>query len=311
MKLKIFLTHRLQKQIIKEQVVYFSGKQFPVLFCAQLIKNLKQQYSNVKTVSLESCDWQQLQSILATTFLGVTQLLWLGDISELAAAEKKKVLAYLATYKGPHTVLCFVSDKEVISDKNVIINLDEQLQKADIEFLLQYCFQSSAAVFFQMVGQQYKQLSLETILLLGYYSTLIGSGVQEFMHDWYEKIVVPEESLFTLAQCFFARKKDLFFRLWSKLKDQYQGPFWTVFWSEQLWRATQVIELRKQQQLAAAKQMSFRLPFSFMQKDWQTITVQELKNAHQLLYEIDGTIKLGGSLVGLELLYYKFMNKQL
>lgn len=311
MKLKTFLMHRLKQEIIKDPVIYFTGKQLPVLFCIYFIKKIKEHYSNFKSVSLQIGDWQQLQSTLSTTFLGTTQLLWLGDVSELSAVEKKKMLAYLASYQGPHTVLCFISDKEIVSDKSTVIALDEPLQKADIELLFEYCFESSATVFFQMVEQHYKNMSLESIMLLGFYSTVIGAGVQEFMHDWYEKIVVPEESLFTLAQCFFARKKDLFFRLWIKLKDHYQGPFWTVFWSEQLWRAAQVIELRKQQQLAAAKQMSFRLPFSFMQKDWQTITVQELKNAHQLLYEIDNAIKLGTSLLGLELLYCKFFDKQL
>ena len=127
------------------------------------------------------------------------------------------------------------------------------------------------------------------------------------MQTWFEKIVVPEESLFSLAQFFFARKKDAFFKVWLNLKDEYNGAFWTTFWSEQLWKAYHVVSLRKEGNFAAAKQMESRLPFSFLQKDWKTFDAKELSHAHDFLYSIDHRLKNGLSDNGLEIFYHGFM----
>jgi hypothetical protein len=121
---------------------------------------------------------------------------------------------------------------------------------------------------------------------------------------------VPELSLFTLSQYFFARDGMRFFKQWSILKDQYAAPFWISFWSEQLWRASSFIELSEQHNFAEAKRISFKLPFSFIQRDWKNVTVQELKRAHDVLYHCDCAIKNGGDPNVLELFYTDYLQRQ-
>ena len=310
MKLKTFLLHRQKQQTFGAPVIYFSADRYPLLFCAHFMQQLKKQTVNFKMVRSNQMDWQQLEATLSTTFLGTIQTLWLGDISSLNIQVKKKLLNFLESYIGPHTVLCFVSSKDIRTKSNTVVQLDDSLQKSDLEQIFSFFWGVNADRFLKMIGQHYKSISLDTLILLGQYNSVLGGKTEYFMQSWYEKIVLPEEWLFTLSQCFFARKRDLFFRAWNGLKDEYAGPFWTTFWSEQLWRAFHVIELRKANKLSEAKQMSYRLPFSFLQREWKTTTLAELQAAHQFLYHADCHLKTGGSVLALEVFYHKFMAKQ-
>lgn len=238
------------------------------------------------------------------------QTIWLGDLSGLPSAARKKVLQFLSDYSGPHKVICFVGAKDLPSKPSAFIQLNDPLQKVDIEILFQYFYKTDAEQFLKMVKENYKVMSLDRVMLLGQYSIVLGGKTERFMQQWYEKIILPEESLFNLTQAFFARKRDMFFRSWIGLKDAYAGPFWTTFWSEQLWRAYYVVELMKANKLSQAKQMSYRLPFSFMQRGWKTVTSSELQKAHQFLYGVDSSLKSGGTMIGLEAFYHKFLHKQ-
>lgn len=310
MKLRTFLAHRQKQEAFRAPVHYFFGERYPALFSSLLIEKLKELYPSFKVIHPEKVDWQELQALLNTTFLGAIQTFWLGDLSILDARTKKKLLIYLETYQGPHTVLCYVSTKDAPSKSTIVINIAEALQKIDIEALFQFFWENSAERFLKMVQNDYKTLPLDSILLIGQYSILLGGKTQVFMRSWYEKIVLPESSLFVLSQSFFARKRDMFFRSWLSLKDDYNPVFWTVFWSEQLWRASHVVTLRKAQKFNDAKQMSYRLPFSFLQSGWQNVTSQELNNAHDFLYQVDCRVKSGGSELALEHFYNKFFSRQ-
>jgi len=309
MKLKTFLLTCSKQQTLPSSVIYFKSNEYPLLFFSQIITRLKLLNSSFKVLNLQEFDWQQLQATLATTFLGSVQTFWLGDISELSVSYKKELFEYLKTYAGPHTLLFFIDEKEQFQIGSPVIILNESLAPADLDNLFEFLWQTDARRFLTMTKQNYKTLSLDMIILLGQYSIVLGDKTELFMRSWYEKIVQPEESLFILAQSFFARKKDMFYRTWISLKDEYSEPFWTVYWSEQLWRAYHVVMLRNRQKLQEAKQMSYRLPFSFMQKDWQTTTGKELQAAHDFLYQVDCHVKTGGSSLALELFYHKFMNK--
>ncbi|NBO99538.1 MAG: hypothetical protein EBU90_05325 [Proteobacteria bacterium] len=309
MKLKTFLLNCSNQQPSQSPVIYFKSNEYPLLFFSQLVAKLKKANPSFKVINLQEYDWSQLQATLATTFLGSVQTLWLGDISESSVSYKKELLEHFKTYSGPHTVLCFVNEKEQFETQSPVIILNEPLSPADLDNLFEFFWATDARRFLGMVKQNYKTLSLDMIILLGQYSIVLGDKTELFMRTWYEKIVQPEESLFILAQSFFARKKDMFYRTWISLKNDYSEPFWTVYWSEQLWRAYHVVMLRNKQKLQEAKQMSYRLPFSFMQKDWQTTTGKELQVAHDFLYQVDCHVKTGGSSLALELFYHKFMNK--
>ena len=310
MKLTTFLT-RCQKHEQLPPVLYFTGRDYPVLTCFHILSFLRKHNYQIKTTLLDSMEWSQVEMSLHTTFLGQSHFVWLGDLTTLDARNSKKVLTALSEYSGPHKVICFIGSTQAsfLSESN-IVESDQEFSKEDIEKIFQFFFDTSAEPLFKMLKQEYRSLSLDKILLIGYYSTLVGSSSELFMQSWYEKLVAPEESLFTLAQSFFGRKKDLFFRSWNSLKDSYEGPFWTTFWSDQLWAASHVVSLRKAQKYHEAKQMSGRLPFAFLQKDWEKYTAAELQHAHAFLYAVDCHIKNGGSELTLELFYTKFFEKK-
>lgn len=310
MKLRTFLTHRSKQQPLTVPVTYFFGDEYPLLFCANFLRNFKAQEATLKTVTLDHIDWQQLQANLNTTFLGQTQTFWLGNISELNSQVKKKILDYLADYIGPHKVICFVSTKDAPEKNNALVSLNDPLEKNDLEKIFQFFWPVGTERFLRIVKSHRGSLCLDKVVLLAQYSKVLGDNSELFMRDWYEKVVLPEESLFTLAQSLFARKQDLFFRSWNGIKDEYAAPFWTTFWSEQLWRAHHVIKFRKEGKFNEAKRMSYRLPFSFMQREWQHISLEELSAAHEFLYQTDRLVKSGGSMLALEIFYIKFMSKQ-
>ena len=58
-----------------------------------------------------------------------------------------------------------------------------------------------------------------------------------------------------------------------------------------------------------AKQISFRLPFTFVQKDWRSYSIRELKNAHQFIYTLDYDFK-HGSTMAFDLFFSKFFSNQ-
>lgn len=311
MKLKTLLQNLQKKEASEDAVICFSGDAYPILFFSHFLDRLKKDESSAQSFPVDGVDWQTFESRLSTTFLGATEILWLGNLSECDASNKKKLLAFLTSYRGPHKVYFYINKKDApILPKNQMIDCNEVLLKADIEIVFQYLWQTSSKPFIDMMKIGLQSLTLDNYILLGQYSLVLGNKTNEFMRDWYEKILLPEESLFTLAQSFFARNHSMFFRSWISLRDNYAAPFWTTFWSEQLWRAYHVINLRNDQKFNEAKQMSFRLPFSFLQRDWKQIKASEMQNAHHFLYQADCRVKSGGSMLCFELFFNKFMQKQ-
>ncbi len=91
----------------------------------------------------------------------------------------------------------------------------------------------------------------------------------------------------------------------AALCDVYPEMFWVSFWSDQLWRASQYIAMQKVGDRASARSIGFRLPFSFLQRDWQTVREDKLKRAHEIMYAFDFSIKTGGS-CSFELMFLDF-----
>ena len=49
------------------------------------------------------------------------------------------------------------------------------------------------------------------------------------------------------------------------------------------------------------------MPFSFIQRDWRKISLDELRYAHQALYDFDYNFKNGASIYSLEAVYHTFL----
>ena len=60
-------------------------------------------------------------------------------------------------------------------------------------------------------------------------------------------------------------------------------------------------------QMAQAKTVGARLPFSYLQRDWKKSTRAEIKQAHQSIYELDNASKNTiETQAGIDLFYTKF-----
>lgn len=314
MKMRTFLQNCKNTELHKKPLILFTAKEYPVLFFATLLERLRKNHiPTPKTLLFPDKDFAALQAQLSTTFLGQQDLLWCGNVSGIDLSTKKKFLLFLQSYQGPHSLLAFVTSKDLPSgfDKQSVVNLDDPLSVAEREQLITLLFDHLQwQQVHELTKESYKTMSLDMLVLLARYRLVLGKNSQLFMQQWFEKLLAPDESLFTLTQWFFARKPQHFFRTWHSIKDNYVPVFWTMFWSEQLWRAHYALLLRKENKLAEAKQMAYRLPFSFLQRDWKNVSESELQQAHDFLYAADFNIKNGASDLFLEVFFNNFFSKQ-
>ena len=265
---------------------------------------------SVKHIGEQIADQATLDAELQTTFLGQTHTLWLGNISEALDASRKKIFfAYSAQYQGPHRILCALQEKDVPKSiaQEYIIDLDEDLSIEEKNKILSFLYPSFSFQSFQKIMNAVGKITtLDHLIVLAQYSMVLGKNTDIFIKEWLSKIIIPQSSLFTLAQYFFGKKTIQFWHTWHEIKNEYPATFWTVFWSEQLWRAYFVIVFQQQNNLIEARKMAYRLPFSFLQKDWQNIELESLKNAHTMLYNIEWRIKNSGSEEHFDLLFHTF-----
>ncbi len=314
MKMRTFLQICKSTEFHKKPLILFTAKEYPVLFFATLLDRLRKIITPApKTLSFLEADFTALQAQLSTTFLGQQDILWCGNLSGLDLSTRKKMIPFTSAYQGPHALLAFMTSKDLPAsvDKQCIVNLDDPLSPAEREQLVTLLFDRLQwKQVHELTKESYKTMSLDTLVLLAQYRLVLGKNTQLFMQQWFEKLLAPDESLFTLTQWFFARKPQHFFRTWHSIKDNYVPVFWTTFWSEQLWRAHYALVLRKQNKLAEAKQMAYRLPFSFLQRDWKNVSESELQKAHSFMYTADFNSKNGSSDLFLEVFFNNFFSKQ-
>jgi len=284
----------------------------PLLFNTALRARIAALGSKIDMLDPAELDFALFRSTLETSFLGMSTRYWLYT-AELDERKQRQVLTYLGSYQGPHTIVVCVDEEHVelvsSAQKSLCIVLPPHVtEKMFIElaqFLYPAHISKNFAQFAQAIFKRRLSIALDTACLLMQYGVVLGAATPQFVAQWLDKIVVADKSLFTLSQHFFARDTHRFFTLWRTLKDDYPEVFWLTYWSEQLWRACIVVNLQRENNIVEAKKMSFRLPFSFMQKDWRNYSGGELKNAHHFVYDLDYRLK-NGSICPMELLYAKF-----
>jgi len=297
--------------IAQHRVIMFTGTQeHPVLFFSLLVQHLKKQNGQLVQTIQEGESYSSLIHRFETSFLGMSSIYWLGDLQRYDQAMREKLATYLESYQGPNVLMIYMGAYTGKSSKKHIaqIELPTLLVKKNIQELCTL-FGNGRVRTAPDFGVYEKQLTLDRVCLLIQYLSVVGSGVHDFNEQWLGHVIVPEQSLFTLSQYFFARDGMRFFKQWAIVKDHYAAPFWISFWSEQVWRASLFIELSEQRNFAEAKRISYKLPFSFIQRDWKQVSAHELKRAHDVLYRCDYAIKNGGDANMLELFYTDYVQR--
>ena len=304
MLLKEFLQHRLNNEKWNQSVYFFVALQYQSLFASYLLQGLKNR-DIVTTFSFVDHQFSDFESIANTTFLGQTSVIWLGDCSEYEINIRKKLNIFLKKYSGPHTIIAFYNEKDCNE-----IEIDSLLYAKNFDFQTVQLFFEYAIGKKVLVEKRLAQgYSCEQIITFYLYTFFINDPQVFIKSGWLEKLFMQDASLFELSKLFFAKKKEAFFELWNRISESYGPVFWTVFWSEQLWNAFLVVHLRKKNEFNNAKQVQGRLPFSFLQYDWQNYTPQELQKAHHFIVNLDRNIKLSASADSIELFYYIFFKK--
>jgi len=318
MKLTEFLDQVQDPSFLQDTVVlhFKAKKEYPLLFFSFVMKKFKDILSfDVETINLERQEKTAIKAKLSTTFLGQKKLYWLEDISALKSKDRQLWSAYLKNYTGPNVAAFFSNESLKVkpAGKTITVQIDDFVDQKMLVKLVGICAKPISKSFLKVIlslFDMHKNLTLDLVCMLMNYGFLVGRKYKEFSDTWVHKIISPQKSLFTLSQYFFDKNPKMFFKLWLAIKEDFPETFWVVFWSEQVWRACNVVKYMQNRQMADARKISYRLPFAFMQRSWRKFTPDELVNAHNFLYSVDFSLKNGGASFSLDLFYSKFLHSQ-
>jgi hypothetical protein len=305
-------------------VLCFTGKEYPLLFFSRLLSGSSFFGANITSVNFDDLSLPMFLGQLQMSFLGQNSIYWCKNISALDTAQRKTFLSFVQAYQGPHKLIFFTSDTIDLSKhaEALTVALDENIDGSLYQFLYRQLYaqqedakaqpslQSERTGFTRTLFASNKKLSLDHACLMMSYNAAVGDRDREVCGQWLERLITPDMSLFTLSQYFFAKDTVNFMKLWDSLEENFPVEFWISFWSEQLWQANIFVSALAEYGAVAARKRVNRLPFSFMQKDYQRSTLRELTVAHNFLYSVDYGSKNGHASFGLELFFLQFLQGQ-
>lgn len=252
-----------------------------------------------RVIALADADIEDIFAQLSITFLGQTSIYAIKD-GDISVSDRKEFDSFLRDYTGPHHVYFFTSDPAY--GKNALL-VETAVTKSLFQELA--VLVNNVPVSSTFIGKLFAlkvSYTFDESLTLLDYANLLGTRSNEaFFAEWVQRILVDDVSLFTLSQYFFSQQKSLLIQEWSRLKERYPAEFWITFFSEQLWQATLYNRYAAKGKAAEAKRWTYRLPFSYVQRDWKKNSIERLVAAHEFLYHIDYGLKNGYATTGLEL----------
>jgi len=269
----------------------------------------------VETIYVDAQNFENIKSRLETSFLGKKKIYFLQNINSIKDKKYFQCKDYLSKYQGPN-IIAFFSDNNLeskIDNRTILLEIRDYVDYKVFLKLIDFLNKSlppSGKSFIKKVFNKKEVVSLDIACLLIKYATVVGTNEDEFINKCLDCIIAPEKSLFALSQYFFEKKAKRFFELFYNLKEDFSEQFWIEFWSDQLWRAYNVVNAFKCNNSTEIKKISFRLPFYFIKGGWKLFNTKELKNAHDFLYSVDYYLKNGGKIFALDLFYSKFFANQ-
>lgn len=301
----------LSDELLHSYVVSLQYNNNSLLFSSHLLALLKKKHT-VQSLLVADNDIATITALLSSSFLGMKMVYWVNNVDQLDDKKQEALRVLLRSYKGPHTILCLMPakwlEREDANAQTIVLHDITTVSDYHAYFSLLYPDIAYHGGLITKVFAVLKSLTLDQAVLLMHYQLVMGNSYEHFLQEWLPDIIAPERSLFNLSSFLFAKKASQFFSLWSLIEPHYPLVFWTTFWSEQFFRAYNFIEYMHQKKIAEAKKVAYRLPFSFIQKDWKMLDRTVLSNAHQVLYEIEYKIKNGLSCSNaLEIMFCELM----
>lgn len=293
--------------IKQSSVLVFTSKNFPILFFYLLKQRLKaEKVIEVKSINLEEINFNDLISELSFSFLGNRSFFWLGNIDNLSAKIKQDLLLFVQNYKGPNILSFFSSEDCGVESKVEIPAIDDFTTK---QIIFNFCINNKKAIDTKAFFEKFDNvLNVDQVILLSNYANVVGLRSNEFFKNWSSKIVQSESSIFTLTTYFFSKNLKQFLNYWLKIKDNFPDTFWTVFWMDQAFRAYWFIFYKQQKDYKNMKKVSFKLPFSFINGDFQKSSLSVLLQLQDDLYMADCNLKQGFGSYDIELSLINYLN---
>lgn len=291
-------------------VIAFEGETYPAYFFSKLLGVVKSKTACV-SLDVELHKLADIKAQLETSFLGNRMLYWVKNTHDLDAAGRKAWLSYAKAYQGPHCMLYFSNAKGKEDERMLNVEVPEIISE-HLYGLLYQSFYPGLAVDSAFVARLFdhsKKVSLDEACMVMGYQMVVGRKAEPFFDHWLSRLVVPEKSLFILSQHLFAQQPRSFLPLWKAIKNDFPDEFWVAYWSEQVWQASLFVMRAKSQGFDAAKKSAYRLPFSFINKDWKRYSAEGLSQAHQFIYKLDHNLKNSAGTHGLELWYQRFFHR--
>jgi len=316
MNLSNFLTQARESSFwSKKKALCFTGSQYPLTFFSQLFDFLKKEKllcAPYQRIFIDSMDKKEVYSNLSQSILGNYSFFWLGDIgSEKKNNQSQKLIDFLLNYQGPHVVSFFISHDSKIVEKKKIkgIEIPDTISYQDLMSLMlffQISFDRDKNNFLKSFFVSNQTIKIEVACNVIKHLALIGSRSLDSMASYLCHLIDSPPTLNVLSEQFFAKQPKIFFTTWNTIRTDYSDMFWITFWSGQLWKAHNVTGYLKQKNFVAAKQMSYRLPFTFINKYWKLCNQGELVQAYQFLYSMDYAIKTGSITDAFDLFFMNY-----
>lgn len=292
-------------------VICCTGASYTPFFFSLLLQHLRNNEISLENVDHTVLENASFKAKCETSFLGLSMIYWLGD-SALFERKQAELLAYLKQYQGPNTLIFFTTAL-VAEAPWFTVTIPTEIGQQEFLQLGELWYPGSikqTSRFVIHLFKKYHKVPLDKACLLMHYATVVGGATDLFMQEWVDGLIVPDKSLFTLSAHFFAKNGGAFFELWQRIAHDYPPVFWTSFWSEQLFRAIGFVQYMRAKNMIEAKKISYRLPFSFIQKDWKLISVNELQRMHNTLYEVEYELKNGLCEHRIEYWYSSFLMRK-
>lgn len=255
-------------------------------------------------------DVSELEQATAMSFLGSYSLYYLLNFDLLADKKRAQFASFLKKYCGSHVLVVFVS-AELKIDGALYEEISDTLSLPHVLKLVDR-FEDDSTVSvrrraFYSALQPHVVFTPEIFGRLWCYASLVGSRVDSFKTSLLPHLVVADFSLFEVAAAFFAKDIQKFMKLYGALAGEFQPPFWVTFFSEQLYRAYWYLYFKEQQKLIDAQKIGYRLPYSFLQKDWRLHKRADLHKLNKAIYLFDTQFKQGGTPLALDCILTSYL----
>jgi len=277
-----------------------------------ILRNIfeKSDIQTIETIQLLPGELETLWSILSMTFLGEKRVYWLYGLQTLPLSEQKKCIHLLQSIHSEHTIF-LVTHKDITYGTHITIKSEFTRHEAlSLASLLsdkdqQYFFQ-----FFDALENKGTKITPGDFNLLLSYSGLVGYKSTEFFNTWMPRIFSSQKSLFALSQAFFAKETSTFLSLWRDMYEQYSIAFWSIYFSEQTFKAALFV-MAQNEKRNIEPELTQRLPFRFLKRDWRLHTADALIDFHQSVCYFDIAFKNGEAREELlELICLQFMEQK-